>query len=113
MNDNLGEEIQERQRAENALHQAYALMETKVEERTVDLTTLNVRLQEEIAERQQAEQKALQVSIERERIRLLSDFIRDASHEFRTPLSIINTKVHLLKQAVGEYRISPTSFCGC
>jgi two-component system, sensor histidine kinase len=42
----------------------------------------------------QAAERALQ--LEKERARLLTQFIQDASHEFRTPLSIINTSSYLL-----------------
>lgn len=50
----------------------------------------------DITERKHAEQQALQLAMERERVRVLADFIRDASHDFRTPLSTINTSVYLL-----------------
>lgn len=51
---------------------------------------------QDITERKEAEQQALALRLERERIRLLSDFIRDASHDFRTPLAVINTSAYLL-----------------
>lgn len=40
-------------------------------------------------------QQTLELALERERINLLSGFIRDASHEFRTPLASIRLSVHL------------------
>jgi PAS domain S-box-containing protein len=49
----------------------------------------------DITERKQMEQNNLQLGLQRERIRVISDFIRDASHQFRTPLSVINSKVYL------------------
>lgn len=54
-----------------------------------------VGLVKDITERKQAEQSSLQLSLQNERIRIISEFIRDASHQFRTPLSIINSKVYL------------------
>ncbi|MCC6614170.1 MAG: hybrid sensor histidine kinase/response regulator [Anaerolineae bacterium] len=48
----------------------------------------------ELIEAHQATERQLQ--LERERSRLLSEFIKDASHEFRTPLTIIKTSLHLL-----------------
>ena len=48
----------------------------------------------ELVEARQAAEQQLQ--LERDRSRLLSEFIRDASHEFRTPLTIIKTSLHLL-----------------
>ncbi|MAS37621.1 MAG: hypothetical protein CL610_26735 [Anaerolineaceae bacterium] len=50
-----------------------------------------------ITDRKEAEQHALELAAERERIQVLSDFIRDASHEFRTPLSVIRAAAYLLK----------------
>jgi PAS domain S-box-containing protein len=49
----------------------------------------------DITQRKEIEDQNLNVALQQERIRILSDFIRDASHEFRTPLSIINSKVYL------------------
>ena len=50
----------------------------------------------DITERKQMERNNLELGLQRERIRLISDFIRDASHQFRTPLSVINSKVYLI-----------------
>lgn len=50
----------------------------------------------DITERKQMERNNLELGLQRERIRLISDFIRDASHQFRTPLSVINSKVYLV-----------------
>lgn len=57
---------------------------------------------EDITERKRAEQQQLELAVEREQRRVTSDFIRDASHEFRTPLSIINTSLHLLGRGLDE-----------
>jgi signal transduction histidine kinase len=43
-----------------------------------------------------AERRAFDLALEQERVRLLSHFIRDASHEFRTPLAVVNTSLYLL-----------------
>ena len=51
-----------------------------------------------LATRQEAEQQRLELAVERERVQILANFITDASHEFKTPLSIINTNAHLLKR---------------
>lgn len=59
---------------------------------------------EDITERKRAEQQQLELAVEREQRRVTSDFIRDASHEFRTPLSIINTSLHLLGRGLDEER---------
>lgn len=53
----------------------------------------------DITRRKQAEYRNIQLGIERKRSELLTDFIRDASHEFRTPLSIIQTSLYLLNRS--------------
>lgn len=54
----------------------------------------------DISLRKRAQEQTLALAVERERGQVLGAFIRDASHEFRTPLSIINTKVYLLERMV-------------
>lgn len=51
-----------------------------------------------IDERKQAHQRQFEVALERERVRILTDFIQDAAHEFRTPLAIISTSTYMLSQ---------------
>lgn len=53
-------------------------------------TTMDINM------RKQMEQEQMALSLERERIQILANFITQASHEFRTPLSTINTSAYLL-----------------
>lgn len=57
---------------------------------------------EDINENKLAAQKELELATERERVRILANFIQDAAHEFRTPLSIINTSAYLLGRVSDE-----------
>lgn len=50
----------------------------------------------DITERKQADQQRLELMLERERIQILANFITQASHEFRTPLSTIQTSAYVL-----------------
>ena len=50
---------------------------------------------EDITQRKLDEQARIDLVLERQRTQVLTSFIRDASHEFRTPLSIINTSLYL------------------
>lgn len=52
----------------------------------------------DITERQITEQAKLEVAMKSERIHILKQFISDTSHEFRTPMSVINTKLYLLRK---------------
>lgn len=53
---------------------------------------------QDITERKKLEQKAVQLGIEQNTIKLLSDFIRDTAHDLKTPLTIISTSSYLLKK---------------
>lgn len=52
----------------------------------------------DITEAKRAEQQRLELALERERVQILGSFITQASHEFRTPLTIINTSAHLVQR---------------
>ncbi|HEX3051132.1 MAG TPA: PAS domain S-box protein [Aggregatilineaceae bacterium] len=52
----------------------------------------------DITARKISEQQAVQLEIEKNRVKMLADFIRDSSHEFGTALSVINTSLYLLSQ---------------
>jgi PAS domain S-box-containing protein len=56
----------------------------------------------DITERKQAEAQRLELAIERERVEVLRRFISDASHDLRTPLSVMRTSVYLLKRTLPE-----------
>ena len=87
----------QRKRIEEELREHRNRLEELVEERTADLRQMNQQLQQEIIEREEAETRALELAVERERMRVLAEFVRDASHDFRTPLSTINTSLYLLQ----------------
>lgn len=49
-----------------------------------------------------AKQREIDLHLEQERVRMLETFITDVGHEFKTPLSIINTKSYLIEKVVDE-----------
>lgn len=55
-----------------------------------------VSISRDITERRQIEEERLQILFDREQARILSDFVRNMSHEFRTPLSTLSTGLYLL-----------------
>lgn len=52
----------------------------------------------DITQRKQLQQQNFDLALDRERFSLLSQFVRDTSHDIRTPLSIINTSTYLLRK---------------
>lgn len=53
---------------------------------------------EDITERREAQAQAFALELSREKVNLLQHFIRDASHDLRTPLSTILLKLDLLER---------------
>lgn len=50
----------------------------------------------DITEQKEAQQRKFALALEKERVRLLSSFIQNAAHEFRTPLAVIGTTAYLV-----------------
>lgn len=53
----------------------------------------------DITERKQAEADALALAVQQERVNVLTAFIQNASHEFRTPLAIIGSSTYLMQKS--------------
>ncbi len=53
----------------------------------------------DITELKRMEDERLIATLEHEKMQILTDFIAAASHDFRTPLSVINTSAYLLNRA--------------
>lgn len=56
----------------------------------------------DITKRKQAEQSIIDLGVEKERVRILTQFVQDASHEFYTPLSNIGTYTYLLSRHLDD-----------
>lgn len=78
-----------------------------------DLTTFFIRDEQgqikqsmsmivDITERKHAEQQAFELILEKARAQLLTRFIEAASHEFRTPLSVISSSAYLLLKVTND-----------
>lgn len=79
-------------------------LEARVAQRTAELQDAHDRLQREMEERQRAQQKLIQLAMEEARAQALASFVRDASHEFRTPLTVIQTGIELLDRLNDEQK---------
>jgi signal transduction histidine kinase len=55
---------------------------------------------EDVTEQVEAERRKLELALEREKVDMLESFITNASHDLRTPLTIISTGVSLLEKTV-------------
>lgn len=53
-------------------------------------------------ERKKAHEREFQIALEKERLRLLTTFIRSTAHEFRTPLAAINLSAYLIARTDDE-----------
>ena len=58
----------------------------------------------DITDRKRSEEQALQLELEHQRLHILTQFIRDSSHEFRTPLAKIKVDAYLAKRVDTDYR---------
>jgi two-component system, sensor histidine kinase and response regulator len=56
----------------------------------------------DITERKMAEKRAFELSIEREKVHMLTSFIEYSSHDFRTPLSRMAMALHIARQTNDE-----------
>lgn len=56
----------------------------------------------DITENKLAEESRVQLLAERERSKVLREFISDASHDLRTPLTTINTSLYLLRKTMPD-----------
>lgn len=61
---------------------------------------------EDVTERKRIEQARFDFALKQERLKLLSDFVQSVAHEFRTPLSVINTNAYLMELAPNAERRS-------
>lgn len=102
-NNQLQQEITERERAEKALKKAHDELETRVQERTAALAKANEEMQMEIAERIRTEEKLKKAKETAEAANAAkSQFLANMSHELRTPLnSIIGFSENMEKEAYG------------
>jgi PAS domain S-box-containing protein len=59
-------------------------------------------ISEDVTERKEAERRQMELVLERERVKLLRDFISEASHDLKSPLTAINLRVHSLLKTTDE-----------
>lgn len=77
-------------------------LEARIVSRTAELEAALNQLRTSETERQHMAQRVMHQHLEAERGKVLSNFISGASHQFRTPLSVISVKADLLSRFIPE-----------
>lgn len=91
-------EVEQRLQAKNG-EWRWFLSRGNVVERSSDGKAIRfVGVDLDITNRKRTEATRIRFELERQRIDLLYNFIQDARHEFKTPLSRINTKLYLIRK---------------
>jgi PAS domain S-box-containing protein len=64
-----------------------------------------------ITQRKQAEQQRLEIALEREKRRLLDEFLRDVSHDLRTPLTTVVGSGYVIAELVNrlDFNVPPSA----
>uniref|UniRef100_A0ACD5GZA8 Histidine kinase dimerization/phospho-acceptor domain-containing protein n=1 Tax=Desertifilum tharense IPPAS B-1220 TaxID=1781255 RepID=A0ACD5GZA8_9CYAN len=109
-------DITERKQAEQALQLANEALELRVVERTAELMQTLEQLQAEIHERQRLEvELRTSLSKEKELNELKSRFVSMVSHDFRTPLTTIQSSAELLEHYDSQWSEEKNAFTstGC
>ena len=90
----------ERRKAQHQLQQRHDQLETRVAERTADLSITNQQLHQEIEERNQIEAELAQARDQAvEALQLKSQILANVSHDARTPLNVIMLYTQILQKA--------------
>ena len=89
---------QERQSVD-PVGKAVEVSTTKVPLRNLEGEVIGlVGISRDITASKLAKEQARELTQERDRVRILADFVGNISHDFRTPLAVINTSVDLLRK---------------
>jgi len=86
--------VRDKLAAREALQRAYNELERKVEERTVDLSSANLMLQAEVAERTRAEQHLRQTQdelVQAGKLAVIGQLSTGVAHELNQPLAAVRT----------------------
>ncbi len=100
-------DISHQKMQEEDLRQAHALLETRVEERTKDLTEANTKLIREIDERHRAEDALMQARdelIQATKLAALGEMSTGISHELNQPLAAIRAYADNARALIGHGR---------
>jgi PAS domain S-box-containing protein len=116
-------DLTEMKRAEADLYNAYAELDTRVQERTLELTNVNDQLQMEITERKRTEEALKEYAENLKRSNEdLERFAYISSHDLQEPLRTMitftqllerDTKANWIRMPMNTSNISSTAVSGC
>lgn len=66
------------------------------------LSVTGILILEDVTEARKEEKRRMDYELEKQRVRVITGFIEDAKHEFRTPLSIIESSLYLASKVKTE-----------
>lgn len=95
--DRSGQGTREIQVVRSDTQMNYELRESLIRLKTGDIVG-EVILLRDITAQKRARQQAIAATISQEKMKLMSSFIASSSHDLRTPLTVINTSVYLLRR---------------
>lgn len=63
------------------------------------INTAGILIIEDVTESRREEKRRLEYAIEKQRVKVITEFIENAKHEFRTPLAIIESSLYLAERS--------------
>ena len=66
------------------------------------IATTEIDLRSQLLTHKNDQERLVQYAIEQESMELMQTFVQDTTHEFKTPISTIKTKIYLLSKMIGE-----------
>lgn len=83
-----------------ASHAAVCIQNVMLNTELERVSIEHIRKITEISDSNDVPSEQIEEIVKQERIRILRNFIQNASHQFRTPLSVINTSVDILRRKI-------------
>lgn len=109
LNKSLARQIEERQRAEEALQKAHDELENRVRERTAELHQANLQLRNEIRERKllEEERRRLEMkALSHAKLASLGEIATGIAHEINQPLSYIRIVYESIMEDLGRGQLN-------